>query len=59
MTETVLAGGLRTGLGAFGGSLSRLDMTDVAGRTAAACVASAGIAPEKVDHIVFTTTVPS
>ncbi|APE42386.1 hypothetical protein BOO69_02375 [Sulfitobacter alexandrii] len=59
MTETVLAGGLRTALGAFGGSLAGLEMTEMAGRTAAACMADAGIAPEKVDHMVFTTTVPS
>lgn len=59
MTETVLAGGLRTALGAFGGSLAGMEMTEVAGRTAAACMAEAGLKPEKVDHIVFTTTVPS
>lgn len=59
MTETVLAGGVRTALGAFGGSLAGLEMTDMAGRTAAACMERAGIAPDKVDHMVFTTTVPS
>lgn len=59
MTETVLAGGVRTALGAFGGSLAGIEMTEMAGRTAAACILEAGVVPEKVDHIVFATTVPS
>lgn len=59
MTQTVLAGGVRTALGAFGGSLSSLEMTDMAGRAAAACMDRAGLVPGKVDHMVFTTTVPS
>jgi acetyl-CoA C-acetyltransferase len=59
MTDIVIAGGLRTPLGAFGGALSGLEMTDMAGQTAAACLRAAGVAADKVDHIVFTTTVPS
>ncbi|MGM0583516.1 MAG: thiolase family protein [Pseudomonadota bacterium] len=59
MAETVIAGGRRAPMGAFGGSLSGMEMTEMAGRTAAACLSRAGMAPERVDHMVFTTTVPS
>lgn len=59
MTDIVIAGGLRTPLGAFGGSLSGLEMTDLAGQTAAGCLRATGVQPDKVDHLVFTTTVPS
>lgn len=59
MTDTVLAGGLHTAMGAFGGALSGIEMTDLAGRCARACPEGAGMAPEQVDHMVFTTTVPS
>ncbi|MFO7853904.1 MAG: thiolase family protein [Paracoccaceae bacterium] len=59
MAETVIAGGVRSPLGAFGGGLRDVEMTDLAGRTAAACLARAGMPAEKVDHMVFTTTVPS
>jgi acetyl-CoA acetyltransferase family protein len=59
MSDIVIAGGLRTPLGAFNGSLSTLAMTDMAGRTAAGCLAHAGVDPAQVDHMVFTTTVPS
>lgn len=59
MKDIVIAGGLRTPLGAFGGSLAGLEMTELAGLTAAGCLRAAGVAPEQVDHMVFTTTVPS
>lgn len=59
MSDIVIAGGLRTALGAFDGALKSLAMTDMAGQTAAGCLRAAGVAPEKVDHMVFTTTVPS
>lgn len=59
MAETVIAGGLRTPLGAFGGALKDLEMTEMAGDAAAKTLAGAGIAPERVDHMVFTSTVPS
>ncbi len=59
MGQTILAGGVRSPMGAFGGSLSSIEMTDLAGRIASACISKSGIAPEAVDHMVFTTTVPS
>ena len=59
MAETVIAGGVRTALGAFGGSLSGVEMTDLAGQTGAAAIRRAGVRAEAVDHCVFTTTVPS
>ncbi|MEN8676618.1 MAG: thiolase family protein [Alteriqipengyuania sp.] len=59
MTEIVIAGGLRTALGAFQGSLASVEMTEMAGHTAAGCLEKAGVAPDRVDHMVFTTTVPS
>ncbi|MEM7268076.1 MAG: thiolase family protein [Pseudomonadota bacterium] len=57
--DVVIAGGVRTPMGAFGGSLKDIEMTDLAGRTGAACLTHAGVAAEAVDHVVFTTTVPS
>jgi len=59
MAEAVIAGGVRSALGAFGGGLKDVEMTDLAGRTAAACLSRAGMRAEAVDHMVFTTTVPS
>ncbi|MEM6439693.1 MAG: thiolase family protein [Pseudomonadota bacterium] len=59
MAETVIAGGLRTPLGAFGGALKDVEMSQLAGDAAAKTVSAAGISPEKIDHMVFTTTVPS
>ena len=59
MAETVIAGGVRSPLGAFGGTLSGIEMTDLAGRTGAATMRRAGVRPEAVDHCIFTTTVPS
>ncbi|MEO1686450.1 MAG: thiolase family protein [Pseudomonadota bacterium] len=59
MAETVIAGGRRTPLAAFGGALKDLEMTEMAGATAAAALSAAGMRAEAVDHMVFTTTVPS
>lgn len=59
MDRVVLAGGRRSAFGAFRGSLSGIEMTDLAGRVGAGTLQAAGLSPEKVDHIVFTTTVPS
>ncbi len=59
MAETVIAGGVRSPLGAFGGTLSGIEMTDLAGRTGAAAMRRAGVRAEAVDHCIFTTTVPS
>ena len=54
-----IAAGTRTPLGNYGGSLKGTALTDMAGHAARATVAKSGIAPEKFDHMVFTTTVPT
>lgn len=57
--EIVLTAGTRTPLGNYGGSMKGVELTDMAGHAARASVAKSGIAPEKIDHMVFTTTVPT
>lgn len=57
--EIVIAAGTRTPLGNYGGALKGVALTDMAGHAARACLARAGVAPEAVDHMVFTTTVPT
>ena len=57
--DVVLAAGMRTPLGVFGGALRDVPMTDLAAHAAKACLARAGVPAAAVDHIVFTTTVPS
>lgn len=58
-TEIVISSGTRTPLGNYGGSLKGVELTDMAGHAARACVAKSGVAPERIDHMVFTTTVPT
>lgn len=57
-SEIVLAAGQRTPFGDFGRSLKDVPMTDLGAHAARACLAKAGLAPDKVDHIVFGNTVP-
>lgn len=57
--EIAFAAGVRTPLGTFGGSLKAVPLTDLAGHAARACISRSGIDPQKVDHMVFTTTVPT
>lgn len=57
--DIVLTAGTRTPLGNYGGSMKYVELTDMAGHAARACVAKSGIAPDKIDHMVFTTTVPT
>lgn len=59
MAETVIAGGVRSALGAFDGALSGIEMTDLAATVAAGCIDRAGITGADVDHIVLASTVPS
>ena len=58
-TEIVLTGGTRTALGNYGGALRQTELTDMAGHAARACLDKAGVKPDQVDHMVFTTTVPT
>jgi len=55
----MIAAGTRTPLGNYGGSLKGVELTEMAGHAARACLAKSGVAPEAVDHMVFTTTVPT
>lgn len=57
--EIVLTAGTRTPLGNYGGALKGVELTDMAGHAARASVAKSGIAPDRIDHMVFTTTVPT
>ena len=57
--QITIAAGTRTPLGNYGGSLKGVELTEMAGHAARACVARSGVAPEKIDHMVFTTTVPT
>ena len=57
--EITIAAGTRTPLGNYGGSLKGVELTEMAGHAASACIARSGVAPEKIDHMVFTTTVPT
>lgn len=59
MAEIVITAGTRTPMGNYGGSLKGVGLTDMAGHAARACVARSCIAPERIDHMVFTTTVPT
>lgn len=58
-SEVVLAGGTRTAMGNFGGSLRDSSLTDLAGHAARATLQRAGADPEAVDHMVFGTTCPN
>ncbi len=57
--DIVFTAGTRTPLGNYGGSLREVPLTDMAAHTARACVARAGLRLEQIDHLVFSTTVPS
>lgn len=57
--EICLAGGMRTPMGNFGGSLREVTMTDLGAHAAKATLEHAGADPETVDHMVFGTTCPN
>lgn len=58
MSEIVLAGGMRTPFGDFGKSLRNTPMTDLGVHAARACLSKAGLAPAKVDHLVWGNVLP-
>jgi acetyl-CoA acetyltransferase family protein len=53
MRSVVFLSGVRTGFGAFGGTLKDLSATDLAARASAEALARSGIEPGDVDHVVF------
>jgi acetyl-CoA acetyltransferase family protein len=52
-SEVVILSGVRTGFGAFGGSLKDHSATDLAVVAAEAAIGRAGVAPDQVDHVVI------
>lgn len=53
MREVVVASGVRTAIGTFGGSLKDVAPTQLAAAVLREAVARAGVAPESVGHVVF------
>ena len=51
--EVVVVSGVRTAIGDFGGSLKDVPPSDLAGSVIAEAVKRAGIAPERIDHVVM------
>lgn len=56
--EIILAGGMRTPFGDFGRSLKNLPLTELGTHAAKACLAKAGLAAARVDHLVFGNAMP-
>lgn len=54
--EVILAAGVRTPFGDFGGSLKDIPMTDLGAHAAKASLRKSGLKPEDIDHIVFGST---
>ena len=52
-SDVVFLSGVRTGFGAFGGSLKDHSATDLATIAATEAIARSGVRPELVDHVVF------
>ncbi|MFT3961311.1 thiolase family protein [Propionivibrio sp.] len=50
--EVVIVGGVRTAVGAMGGSLREFHQHDLGGAVIAAAVRRAGIAPDRVDEVI-------
>ncbi len=59
MEKTVFISGKRTPFGSFGGSLKDLSATDLGVIAAKATLEQAGVAPDKVDHVVIGNVVQS
>ncbi|XXF76726.1 acetyl-CoA C-acetyltransferase [Myxococcaceae bacterium GXIMD 01537] len=51
--EIYFLSGKRTPFGTYGGALKELSATDLAVESARAALAQAGVAPEKVEHVVY------
>jgi len=57
--EIIFAAGRRTPLGRFGGGLRDVPMRDQAAHAVRASLNAAALAPDAIDHFVFSTTVPT
>src|SRR6266850_5377272 len=51
--DVVIVSGVRTGFGAFGGTLKDFSATDLGAFAAKAAIERAGVAPSDVDHGIF------
>ena len=51
--QIVFLSGRRTGFGAFGGSLKHLSATELGVVSGRAAVESAGLTPDRLDHVVY------
>jgi acetyl-CoA acyltransferase 2 len=51
--EILFLGGKRTAIGTFGGALKDLSATDLGVESAKATLASSGVKPEDVDHVIY------
>mgnify|MGYP006291025055 CR=1 FL=1 len=57
MSDIVILGGTRTAIGTFGGALAGVPPTRLGAIVAGEALKRAGLAPEKVGHVVFGTVV--
>ena len=57
MTDIVILGGTRTAIGTFGGALAGIPPTQLGATVAAEALKRAGLAPDRVGHVVFGTVV--
>ena len=53
MPKTVILGAARTPFGKLGGGLSSLDATDLGGKTIAAALERAEVAPDQVQGVAY------
>lgn len=59
MENIVYLAGKRTAFGSFGGSLKDMSATDLGVASAQATLAQAGVAADKIDHVIFGNVVQS
>jgi len=57
--EVIIASGVRTAVGGFGGSLKDIPATDLAGAVIAEAVSRAGVEKDSVDHVVMGNVIHS
>jgi acetyl-CoA C-acetyltransferase len=53
MTDIVIVGALRTGIGKFGGSLAKISAPDLGATVIRALLAQSGVAPEQISEVIL------
>ena len=53
MTDIVIAGALRTGIGKFGGSIAKVAAPDLGATVIRALLAQSGVAPEQISEVIL------